>query len=140
MTDELTELHTPAEEAFTVAYFQRIKERRTEERVLAFCQVLDLDGNLIGVSFDLTPRGLCVSLPNTWPKAESFSIMLKRIDNPNLPTITIKVTPMWRSSRNDNFDEIGGKIVEVNSPSDFDQFLHYCQKAGPNGLVNDLNE
>lgn len=140
MTDELTEMHPPAEEAFTVAYFQRIKERRTEERVLAFCQVLDLDGNLIGVSFDLTPRGLCVSLPNTWPKAESFSIMLKRIDNPNLPTITIKVTPMWRSSRNDNFDEIGGKIVEVNSPSDFDQFLHYCQKAGPNGLVNDLNE
>lgn len=74
MTDELTEMHPPAEEAFTVAYFQRIKERRTEERVLAFCQVLDLDGNLIGVSFDLTPRGLCVSLPNTWPKAESFSI------------------------------------------------------------------
>jgi hypothetical protein len=140
MTDELTEIQTPAEEAFTVAYFQRIKERRTEDRVLAFCQVLDLEGNLIGVSFDLTPRGLCVSLPNTWTKTDNFSIVLKRIDNPSLPTITITVTPMWRSSRNDNFDEIGGKIVEVNSPSDFERFLNYCQEAGPSGLVDDLNE
>ena len=140
MTDDLTEMQTPSEDAFTVAYFERIQERRTEERVLAFCQVLNLDGDLIGVSFDLTPRGLCVSVPNTWTKEDTFSIMLKRMDNPNLSHITVTVTPMWRTSRNDNFDEIGGKIVQVNSQSNFEQFLQYCQEAGPSGLVDDLNE
>ena len=140
MTDDLTEMQTPSEDAFTVAYFERIKERRTEERVLAFCQVLNLDGDLIGVSFDLTPRGLCVSVPNTWTKEDTFSIMLKRMDNPNLSPITVTVTPMWRTSSNDNFDEIGGKIVQVNSQSNFEQFLQYCQEAGPSGLVDDLNE
>jgi hypothetical protein len=140
MTDELTEIQTPTEEAFTIAYFQSIQERRTENRVLAFCQVLDLDDNLIGVSFDLTPKGLCVSLPNTWTDADRFAIRLKRMDNPQLAAITITVMPMWRQPRNDNFDEIGGKIVEVDSQIYFEQFLEYCQTAGPSGLIDDLED
>ena len=140
MTEELTEMQTPSEETFTIAYFERIQERRREERILAFCQVLDLDSNLIGVSFDLTPKGLCVSLPNTWTHADTFSIKLKRMDNPQLATITVTVMPMWRQSRNDNFDEIGGKIVEVDSQVHFDQFLQYCQTAGPSGLLDDIEE
>jgi len=140
MTDELTEMQTPPEEAFTVAYFERVKERRTENRVLAFCQAWDLEGNLIGVSFDLTPKGLCVSLPNTWTEADTFSIMLKRVDNPDLAAITVTVKPMWRQSRNDSFDEIGGQIVGVDSPSNFDQFLQYCQEAGPSGLLDSIDD
>jgi hypothetical protein len=140
MTDKSTEMQTSSEEAFTVAYFQRIQERRREKRILAFCQVLDLEGNLIGVSFDLTPQGLCVSLPNTWTEADTFSIMLKRMDNPKLATIQVTVMPMWRQSRNDSFDEIGGKIVGVDSQTHFDQFLQYCQTAGPSGLLDDMGE
>lgn len=141
MTDELTELQTSAEEeAFTIAYFNRIQERRSETRILAFCQVFDPDGDLIGVSFDLTRRGICLSLPNTWTRDDQFAVTLKRMDNLDLPVITVTVKPMWRSSRNDHFDEIGGTILAVDSQSNFDQFLDYCQEAGPSGLLEDSDE
>ncbi|MEB3228114.1 MAG: hypothetical protein VKJ27_07000 [Synechocystis sp.] len=121
---------------FTIGYFEQIQERRQEERVLAFCQVLDLDHNLVGVSFDLTSKGLCVSLPNSWTDADTFVVILKRLDNPTLPSIRVTVKPMWRHSRNDNFDEIGGQILDVDSQTSFEQFLDYCQQAGPSGLLD----
>lgn len=134
MTDETAAPSTNREEALTIAHLQEIQERRREKRVMAFCQVFDPEGELVGVSFDLTKQGICLSLPNTWPK-ENFQIQLKRMDNPDLPEIMVTVQPMWRQTRNENFDEIGGKITHINAPEDFDLFLHYCQKAGPSGLV-----
>lgn len=136
MTDESTAIPQTPKEILTIAHLQEIQERRQAQRILAFCQVFDLEDELVGVSFDLTSQGICVSLPNTWPQKESFQIKLKRMDNPELPIITIKVEPLWRQSRNDNFDEIGGKIVEVDNPDGFDSFLKYCQQAGPSGLVD----
>jgi hypothetical protein len=100
--------------ATTIAHLQGIQERREEERILAFCQVFDMAGELVGVSFDLTRNGICVSVPNDWPQDRDFSLKLRRMDNEDLPTITIKITPMWRQSRNESFDEIGGKIIEVD--------------------------
>lgn len=136
MTDESSAIPQTPKEILTIAHLQEIEERRQAQRILAFCQVLDLEDELVGVSFDLTLQGICVSLPNTWPQTEPFQIKLKRMDNPELPVITVKVQPLWRQSRNENFDEIGGKIIEVNSPESFNTFLSYCQQAGPSGLVD----
>jgi len=135
MTEESPAPAQTPQEALTIAHLQEIEERRREPRLLAFCQVFDMEGDLIGVSFDLTRQGICVSIPNTWPRDEDFQIKLRRMDNEDLPVITIKVVPMWRQSRNESFDEIGGKIVEVDCPDAFTTFLAYCQQAGPSGLV-----
>jgi hypothetical protein len=124
-----------SQEALTIAHLQGVQERRQEERMLAFCQVFDMEGELVGVSFDLTRNGICVSVPNDWPQDTDFTVKLRRMDNEALPTITIKLTPMWRQSRNESFDEIGGKIIEVDCPEAFSTFLQYCQQAGPSGLV-----
>lgn len=136
MTDESSAMPQTAQEPLTIADLQEIQERRQQQRVLAFCQVFDLEDELVGVSFDLTLHGICLSLPNTWPQSEPFQIRLKRMDNKELPVITVNVQPMWRKSRNENFDEIGGKIVEVDCPDSFNHFLNYCLQAGPSGLVD----
>ncbi len=136
MTDESSTMGQYSPEVLTIAHLQEVQERRRQQRVLAFCQVFDLEGELVGVSFDLTPDGICVSLPNTWPSTDSFHIKLRRMDNSELPAITIKVQPVWRESRNENFDEIGGKILEVDCQDSFNNFLDYCQKFGPSGLVD----
>ncbi|AIE73169.1 MULTISPECIES: PilZ domain-containing protein [unclassified Synechocystis] len=128
-----------SEEVLTIAHLQGIQERRQEQRMLAFCQVFNMAGELVGVSFDLTRQGICVSVPNDWPQGSDFEVKLRRMDNEALPTITVKVNPMWRQSRNESFDEIGGKIIAVDSPEAFATFLQYCQQAGPSGLVERPN-
>ncbi|WP_228024021.1 hypothetical protein [Synechocystis salina] len=124
-----------SQEALTIAHLQGVQDRRREERMLAFCQVFDMEGELVGVSFDLTRSGICVSVPNDWPKDGDFVVKLRRMDNEALPTITVTVTPTWRQCRNESFDEIGGKIIEVDCPEAFSTFLQYCQQAGPSGLL-----
>jgi hypothetical protein len=79
---------------------QRMQERRKAERVLAFCQVLDESGHFFGVSFDITETGICLSLPNTWPQEDSFSIILKRGDTDTLPEVKVTINPVWRKARN----------------------------------------
>jgi len=116
---------------------QRMQERRKVERVLAFCQVLDESGHFIGVSFDITETGICLSLPNTWPQEESFSIILKRGDTESLPEVKVTVHPVWRKVRNEQYDEIGARIIAIDCETDFLSFLHYCQTMGSSGLFTD---
>ncbi len=114
-----------------------MQERRSSERILAFCQILDLSGEFVGVSFDLTATGICLSLPRTWTYEVPFSIILKRGDSPSLPQVKVTVDPVWRNPRNDHYDEIGGRITSVESEADFKTFLTYCQTSGPSGLFAD---
>jgi len=113
---------------------QRIQERRKVERVLAFCQVLDEYGHFVGVSFDITEMGICLSLLNTCPQKDSFSIILKRGDTESLPEVKVMVSPVWRKARNEKYDEIGARIIAIDCEKDFLSFLHYCQTMGPSGL------
>lgn len=116
---------------------QRMQERRNAERVLAFCQVLDESGHFVGVSFDITETGICLSLPNTWPQEDSFSIILKRGDTDSLPEVKVTINPVWRKARNEEYDEIGARITAIDCEKDFLAFLHYCQTMGPGGLFTD---
>jgi len=113
---------------------QRMQERRKVERVLAFCQVLDESGHFVGVSFDITETGICLSLPNTWLQEDSFSIILKRGDTDSLSEVKVTVHPVWRKARNEKYDEIGARIIAIDCEKDFLSFLHYCQTMGPSGL------
>jgi hypothetical protein len=103
---------------------QRMQERRKAERVLAFCQVLDESGHFFGVSFDITETGICLSLPNTWPQEDSFSIILKRGDTDTLPEVKVTINPVWRKARNEQYDEIGARIIAIDCETDFLSFLH----------------
>lgn len=114
-----------------------MQERRGSERILAFCQILDLSGDFVGVSFDLTATGICLSLPHHWTHEAPFSIILKRGDAPALPQVKVSVDPVWRNPRNEHYDEIGGRIISVESEADFQTFLNYCQTSGPSGLFAD---
>ncbi|MFN5514487.1 MAG: hypothetical protein ACK5CA_07015 [Cyanobacteriota bacterium] len=116
---------------------RQMQERRAQPRILAFCQIMDLDHNLLGVSFDLTRQGICLSLPNTWPKDETFQLILKRADQPALPQVVLTISPVWRKVRNAQFDEIGARITAVDSPENFETFLGYCDSVGPSGLFEE---
>ncbi len=116
------------------AFEKRMQDRRSEQRLTVFCQILDTDYNFVGISFDLSHAGICLSLPNTWTHEIPFSIILKRVDNDALPAVTITVDPIWRKPGNEKFDEIGGAITAIESPQDFETFLNYCESAGPSGL------
>ena len=105
-------------------------------RIWSFCQVFDVEKNWVGISFNITEQGICLSMPNTWVQDSPFSVILKRADEPSLPSITLSVEPLWRKTYNQNFDEIAGKIVAVDSAVNFEAFLKYCQEAGPSGLVS----
>lgn len=112
------------------------QEKRLTSRIWAFCQVFDLEKNWFGISFNITEKGISLSLPNTWTKDSPFSVILKRADLPSLPEVTISVEPIWRTPYNQSFDEIAGKIVQVDSSANFEAFLQYCQEAGPSGLFS----
>lgn len=136
MIEQVAEMPKLDDEVTIVGELEATKERRLLNRILAFCQVIDLERNFVGISWNVTFGGICLSLPNTWTKAHQFSIILKRADQPSLPEVTISVEPIWRKSYNESFDEIAGKIVQVDSPQNFEMFLKYCQEAGPSGLVD----
>lgn len=120
-----------------VEFEQQMQERRNMERVLAFCQILDESGDFVGVSFDITEIGICLSLPSTWPQEVPFSLILKRGDSESLPEVKITVNPVWRKVRNEQYDEIGARITAIDCKQDFQSFLHYCQTMGPSGLFMD---
>jgi hypothetical protein len=138
MTEPVPFASVPEQTPQSEHEFERqMQERRSQARILAFCQVLDLEHNLLGVSFDLTLQGICLSLPNSWPPDSPFAIILKRADQPALPEVQVEVAPVWRKMRNAHFDEIGGKIIGVQSPQDFETFLQYCNSVGPSGLFEE---
>jgi len=114
-----------------------MQERRSQPRIPAFCQVLDEGGNFVGVSFDLTCIGICLSLPKSWTQDKTFSIVLKRADQELIPPVAVTVEPLWRRARNHDFDEIGGRIISKVSEEYFQQLLEYCQLFGPSGLFAD---
>ncbi|MFM7439698.1 MAG: hypothetical protein ACKO2V_14030, partial [Snowella sp.] len=101
---------------------QRMQERRKAERILAFCQILDESSHFVGVSFDITETSICLSLPNTWPQQDSFSIILKRGDTDSLPEVKVTVHPVWRKARNEQYDEIGARIIAIDCEKDFLSF------------------
>jgi hypothetical protein len=136
MTLQPTATPKTKDKSLTLKDCNRINQRRLEKRILAFCGVRPQEGNLVGLSFNLSSAGICLGLPNTWTTDNPFSVILKRADCPSLPDVTISVESLWRKSYNENFDKIGGQILQVDSQPNFQAFLKYCQEVGPGGLLD----
>ncbi|WP_013323015.1 hypothetical protein [Gloeothece verrucosa] len=110
-------------------------ERRIVKRTVAFCQVLDLDHNFLGITFDLTLEGICLSLPNSFSSEINFFVILKPTHADNIPEVIIKVQPIWRKKNHSEYDEIGGKIIQIWPEDIFKALLIYYEKGGPCGLI-----
>ncbi|MGK7943474.1 MAG: PilZ domain-containing protein [Microcystaceae cyanobacterium] len=134
MTKSITETYLADSDAFRAGEGNQQQERRSEARIISFCQVFDQQGEFLGVSLDITGQGICLSLPKTWTADSPFPVTLKRVDNPSLADVTVSVEVQWRQDRNDNYDTVGCRIVDADSQSNFEAFVNYCQNAEPHGL------
>ncbi|ACK73467.1 conserved hypothetical protein [Gloeothece citriformis PCC 7424] len=110
-------------------------ERRSSTRVVAFCQVLDLEYNCLGITFDLSPEGICLSLVNTFATENDFLVILSPAYTKHIPNLVMKIRPVWRRQNDSQYDEVGGKILQVWTKEIFYTLLSYYQKGGPSGLL-----
>ena len=103
---------------------------RTQTRILAICELLDTNNNLIGYTLDLTIEGIRMIVPNSFKKQSEFYILLrKNEENTKNKTIKLKIQTVWRKSQNEEFDEIGGKIIENEQIEDLKSLLKYCDDS-----------
>lgn len=51
-----------------------------------------------------------------------------REDNENAPDIKVKIKQAWRISTNEEFDQIGGVIIEVDSPENLERLIAECDR------------
>ncbi|MBL1210433.1 PilZ domain-containing protein [Geminocystis sp. GBBB08] len=110
----------------------QINEQRSFQRILAVCRVLDSKGNFLGFTLDLTVTGIQIIIQKDFPHQSPFEIILNQVKEDEIigSNITIKVEQIWRSSTNEEFDQIGGKIIGVDFPDQLEKLVHYCdQKA-----------
>lgn len=105
-----------------------INEQRFSRRILAVCRALDLDGKFLGFTLDLTKEGIHLILNNTFPDDDKFSIILtqNREDKNEKPDITLEIEKAWRKSTNEEYDEVGGKIIDVDLQAELDDLILYC--------------
>lgn len=97
----------------------------------AFCQVLDNRLQPIGITTQLSPHTLCLSLPKAFSSQSLFSITLKRVDVYPALTIKLVVSVQESQARNEEFDDI---TVKIENPEAFQTFFTYCQTAKTDGL------
>ncbi|MGH2416219.1 MAG: hypothetical protein ACRDEA_21505 [Microcystaceae cyanobacterium] len=109
-------------------------ERREKKRLCAICQVLDLERNWVGVSFDLTTEGVHVALSSAFAPRGEFSVILRRGETEQAPEVIITICPVWYHGGNNLYQEIGGKIVAVENEKEFQAFLDDCQEAALCGV------
>ncbi|MGI0479426.1 PilZ domain-containing protein [Geminocystis sp. CENA526] len=118
----------------------QINEQRNYRRVLAVCRVLDSQGKFLGFTLDLTPTGIQIIVNKDFPQDSEFEIILSQArENEILGNdLKIKVQQMWRSNTNEEFDQIGGKIIEVDSPSELENLVAYCDRKAKERYQFDL--
>lgn len=111
---------------------QRVErvEQRQLRRILAVCRVLDLNRKFLGFTLDLNRSGIKMIIDKNFPPQDEFNLVLSpaREDEEISPDIVVKVKQKWRSHTNDEFDQIGGVITEVDSPEYMEELINYCDR------------
>ncbi|WPF87989.1 PilZ domain-containing protein [Cyanobacterium aponinum UTEX 3222] len=107
-----------------------INEQRQLRRILAVCRVLDLDHKFLGFTLDLNRSGIKIIVDKNFPSGDEFKIILSPVkeDEEISPDIVVKVEQKWRTSTNEEFDQIGGVIIEVDSPEYIEELIDYCDR------------
>ncbi len=105
-------------------------EQRQLRRILAVCRVLDLDRKFLGFTLDLNRSGIKIIVDKNFPSGDEFQVILNpaKEDEEISPDILITVKQKWRSSTNEEFDQIGGVIIEVDSAEYIEELIDYCDR------------
>lgn len=106
-----------------------ISEKRLSKRILGVCRTLDLDGRFLGFTLDLSETGIRFIVTKSFPEQKKFSVILERTkdEQEEHPLITVEVEQAWRKSTNEEFDEIGGKIIDADLEDEFRDLVRYCE-------------
>lgn len=107
---------------------ESLREKRKHRRMFVFCRVLDENGQAIGYALDMTREGIRMMVLRTHPDQEQFTIVMRSPDKSLADIeVTALVKKVWRSSKNEQFDEIGARFVDVKDEDSFGQFLNYFE-------------
>jgi hypothetical protein len=106
----------------------QINEQRNSRRILAVCRVLDLRRKFLGFTLDLSHHGIKIIVNKDFPQQTEFEVILSqgREYQDSLPDILIKVKEAWRINSGEEFDQIGGKIIDVDSSEKLEKFIIHC--------------
>ena len=101
--------------------------RRKDRRILAVSKILDIEKQFLGFTLDLTSDGICMIVSNKFEDSREFEIIIQqdRKDGKK-PEIRAKIEKIWRKQENEEFDEIGDKIIAVDSRENLEDFIKYC--------------
>lgn len=120
-----------------VLSMNKIEDQRSDSRILAVCKVFNSKGCFLGFTLDLTTNGIQIIVNKDFSQELEFEIILNQEKEDDIIDclIKIKVQQMWRSSTNEEFDQIGGKIIEVDNPQKLKKLIDYYEQKAKDKLV-----
>jgi hypothetical protein len=108
---------------------ENFRERREKRRILAVCKILDINRQFLGFTLDLTTEGICLVVLNQFGNDQQFEIIIQQNRNDGEhPEIRATVETIWRREKNEEYDEIGGKIVVVDSQENLKALIEHCDR------------
>lgn len=107
-----------------------INEKRGSRRVLAVCRALDENENFVGFTLDITTDGIHLIVEKSFTPDSSFQLILSHHEGSEIQSsdVRVEVEQMWRKSTNEEYDQIGGKIVHTEQPEELAQLVTYCDQ------------
>ena len=106
-----------------------VPEQRNYNRILAVCRVFNLQRKLLGFTLDLNRKGVRIIVNQEFPQQTEFEIILSQGTKyqDNYPDVIVKMQQAWRNSTSEDFDQIGGKIIAIDSSENLDNLISYCE-------------
>lgn len=94
-----------------------MNEQRSSNRTVLVCKIFDCNGKFLGFSFDLSMTGIKIIVNKEFSHESPFNFFLNNEKDHKVinSDVIIKAEKIWRHSLNEDFDEIGVKIIEVNN-------------------------
>ena len=102
-----------------------LQEKRQEERALAIGLVSEIEGEFLGISLDITHQGIRFIVPNSFSYSQPFFCRFMPVEGENPSEFTLKLQLEWRQSRNSAYDEIGGRILEVDKEEEWHKLVEW---------------
>jgi hypothetical protein len=106
-----------------------VQEQRNARRILAVCRVLNLQRKFLGFTLDLNRKGIKIIVNKQFPQQKEFEIILSqgRQYPKKYPDVCVTMEQTWRIPTGEDFDQIGGRIITVDSSSNLDNLIRYCE-------------
>ena len=108
----------------------KIAERRDKDRIFAVSRVLTVEKKLLGYTLDINEGGIKIIVAKEFPERSTFQVILLnelKEDESIPPDITVTIDVAWRSSFDEEFDQVGGKIIDVDLPEELQKLIKNAQ-------------